>query len=205
MKDPVTTYMNLVPMVVEQTARGERAYDIFSRLLKERIIFVAGPVAGRHVDADRGAAAVPRGGESEEGNLHVHQQPGRRGDLGAVDLRHHAVHPPAGLDALRRPGGVDGLAAADRRRQGHALLAAEQPDHGAPALGRLPGPGDRHHDPRPRDPGAQGPAEPDLPQAHRPVGRGGRDGAGARPLHDGAGRQGLGPDRRDRRPSATSR
>ena len=35
---------NLVPMVVEQTARGERAYDIFSRLLKERIVFVQGPV-----------------------------------------------------------------------------------------------------------------------------------------------------------------
>jgi len=35
---------NLVPMVVEQTARGERAYDIFSRLLKERIVFVNGPV-----------------------------------------------------------------------------------------------------------------------------------------------------------------
>jgi len=45
MKDPIDTYMNtLVPMVVEQTARGERAYDIFSRLLKERIIFVSGPV-----------------------------------------------------------------------------------------------------------------------------------------------------------------
>ena len=44
MQDPVQTYMNLVPMVVEQTARGERAYDIFSRLLKERIIFVNGPV-----------------------------------------------------------------------------------------------------------------------------------------------------------------
>lgn len=38
------TYMDLVPMVVEQTSRGERAYDIFSRLLKERIIFVTGPV-----------------------------------------------------------------------------------------------------------------------------------------------------------------
>jgi ATP-dependent Clp protease, protease subunit len=38
MRDPVETYMNLVPMVVEQTNRGERAYDIFSRLLKERII-----------------------------------------------------------------------------------------------------------------------------------------------------------------------
>ena len=45
MKDPRDTYMNtLVPMVVEQTSRGERSYDIFSRLLKERIIFVSGPV-----------------------------------------------------------------------------------------------------------------------------------------------------------------
>ena len=44
MKDPIETYMNLVPMVVEQTSRGERAYDIFSRLLKERIIFLNGPV-----------------------------------------------------------------------------------------------------------------------------------------------------------------
>jgi len=45
MRDPVDTYMNtLVPMVVEQTNRGERAYDIFSRLLKERIIFISGPV-----------------------------------------------------------------------------------------------------------------------------------------------------------------
>ncbi|MEQ6204329.1 ATP-dependent Clp protease proteolytic subunit [Sulfitobacter sp. HNIBRBA2951] len=44
MQDPVETYMNLVPMVVEQTSRGERAYDIFSRLLKERIIFINGPI-----------------------------------------------------------------------------------------------------------------------------------------------------------------
>ncbi|QQA44066.1 ATP-dependent Clp protease proteolytic subunit [Pelagovum pacificum] len=44
MHDPLETYMNLVPMVVEQTSRGERAYDIFSRLLKERIIFLNGPV-----------------------------------------------------------------------------------------------------------------------------------------------------------------
>src|SRR5215204_4151573 len=45
MRDPVDTYMqNLVPMVVEQTNRGERAYDIFSRLLKERIIFITGGI-----------------------------------------------------------------------------------------------------------------------------------------------------------------
>jgi ATP-dependent Clp protease, protease subunit len=36
--------LNLVPMVVEQTARGERAYDIYSRLLKERLIFIVGPI-----------------------------------------------------------------------------------------------------------------------------------------------------------------
>ncbi len=45
MHDPFETYMNtLVPMVVEQTNRGERAYDIYSRLLKERIIFVTGGI-----------------------------------------------------------------------------------------------------------------------------------------------------------------
>ncbi|MBL8686886.1 MAG: ATP-dependent Clp protease proteolytic subunit [Alphaproteobacteria bacterium] len=44
-KNPIDTYMNLlVPMVIEQTSRGERAYDIYSRLLKERIIFLVGPV-----------------------------------------------------------------------------------------------------------------------------------------------------------------
>ena len=44
-RDPVEVYNQaLVPMVVEQTARGERAYDIYSRLLKERIIFLTGPV-----------------------------------------------------------------------------------------------------------------------------------------------------------------
>ena len=43
-RDPVEIYGNLVPMVVEQTARGERAFDIYSRLLKERIIFLTGTV-----------------------------------------------------------------------------------------------------------------------------------------------------------------
>ena len=44
-RDPVEVYGNtLVPMVIEQTARGERSFDIYSRLLKERIIFLTGPV-----------------------------------------------------------------------------------------------------------------------------------------------------------------
>tara|TARA_B110000438_G_scaffold21387_1_gene19433 strand:- start:1698 stop:2309 length:612 start_codon:yes stop_codon:yes gene_type:complete len=45
MKDPIVNLTsNLIPMVVEQSSRGERAYDIYSRLLKERIIFLTGPI-----------------------------------------------------------------------------------------------------------------------------------------------------------------
>ena len=44
MRDPQNMMMNLVPMVVEQSSRGERAFDIFSRLLRERIIFLNGPI-----------------------------------------------------------------------------------------------------------------------------------------------------------------
>ena len=45
MNDRIEEHMNnLIPMVVEQTNRGERAYDIYSRLLKERIVFLVGPV-----------------------------------------------------------------------------------------------------------------------------------------------------------------
>ena len=65
--------LNLVPMVVEQTARGERAYDIYSRLLKERVIFIVGPV------------------EDYMANLVVAQLLFRQ--RRARDLRHDAVHP----------------------------------------------------------------------------------------------------------------
>ncbi|TJY60824.1 ATP-dependent Clp endopeptidase proteolytic subunit ClpP [Sinimarinibacterium sp. CAU 1509] len=44
MTDILTRAQHLVPMVVEQTARGERAFDIFSRLLKERVVFIVGPI-----------------------------------------------------------------------------------------------------------------------------------------------------------------
>jgi ATP-dependent Clp protease, protease subunit len=43
-RDPIAVYDSLIPMVIEQTARGERSFDIYSRLLKERIIFLVGPV-----------------------------------------------------------------------------------------------------------------------------------------------------------------
>src|SRR5690349_10044188 len=110
---------------------------------------------GWDVDADRRPAFVSRSGESEKGNLDVHQFARRGGDIGTCDLRHHAIHPPAGFDPVYGAGGLDGLAAACCRREGHALFAAELANHGASALRRLPGPGHRHHAARAGDPEPQ--------------------------------------------------
>ena len=77
MSDPASIYLNtLVPMVVEQTNRGERAYDIYSRLLKERIVFVTGPIEDMVASLIMAQAAVSRGGEPEERDLDVHQLAG---------------------------------------------------------------------------------------------------------------------------------
>ncbi len=115
----------LVPMVVEQTNRGERAYDIFSRLLKDNIIFIGTPIDddGRQ-SCDR-ADAVPGSRGSGQGHPAVSQQPGRI-DYGRVcDLRHDAVHPSRRADDLHRPGGVDCGGFAGGRRKGQAVFAAE--------------------------------------------------------------------------------
>ncbi len=160
-------YMNnLVPMVVEQTNRGERAYDIYSRLLKERIIFLVGPVHDAVASLICAQLLFLEVGEPEQGHRLLHQLAGRGRDLGPGDLRHDAIHPLAGLDRVHRPGGVDGLAAAVRRGQGQALFAAELADHDPPALGRRAGSGDRHRDPGARDPGAAGAAQRDLRASH---------------------------------------
>ena len=143
---------NLVPMVVEQTARGERAYDIYSRLLKERIIFLGGPI-----DDDMANLIIAQllflESENPEKDITLYiNSPGGSVTRRAGDLRHHAVHqaatsapsasarPPAWARCCWRP--------APRASASPAALAGHDP----PAAGRLPGPGDRHRDPCPRDP-----------------------------------------------------
>ena len=107
--------MNLIPIVIEQTGRGERAYDIFSRLLKDRIVFLGHPDQRRGRQPHHRPAAVPRVRGSGEGHPLLHQLARRLGDGGPGDLRHHAVHPARGLDALPRAGGEHGGVAAGRR------------------------------------------------------------------------------------------
>ena len=76
----------LVPMVVEQTSRGERAFDIYSRLLKERIIFIVGPIDDAVSSLVCAQLLFLESENSETGYLGLYQFPRRCCDLGAGDL-----------------------------------------------------------------------------------------------------------------------
>src|ERR1700710_2496225 len=136
MRDPVETYMNLVPMVVEQTNRGERAYDIFSRLLKERIIFVTGPIEdGMSTLTVAQLLFLEAENPKKEISMYINS-PGGVVTSGLAGYEPQPVFPPARLHAVHGTGGIDGFAAARSRPQGHAVLAAEFAHHGAPAVRR---------------------------------------------------------------------
>ena len=114
--------LNLVPMVVEQTSRGERAYDIYSRLLKERVIFLVGGIDD-YVANVIVAQMLFLEAENPEKDISLYiNSPGRHRHRRHGDLRHHAVHQARREHDLRRPGGEHGCVAAGRRRQGQALL-----------------------------------------------------------------------------------
>jgi ATP-dependent Clp protease protease subunit len=122
MRDPIETYMNLVPMVVEQTSRGERAYDIFSRLLKERIVFINGPIHSGmshlivaqllHLEAEN---------PSKEISMYINSPGGEvSAGLSIYDTMQYI--------------GLNGLCHRDRWRKRHAVCAAEFRSDGAPAI-----------------------------------------------------------------------
>ena len=141
--------MPLVPMVIERTARGEREFDIFSRLLNERIIFLG--LADRRHDRQprRRPAAAPRVAGPRQGHLDLHQLAGRldlrrasrsttRCSSSSPTWRRSAVGIAMSMGSLLLTGGAHGQA------HGAAQLAHPHP----PAVGRLRGPVDRHRDPR---------------------------------------------------------
>ena len=106
------TALNLVPMVVEQTARGERAYDIYSRLLKERVVFIVGPVED-HMANLVVAQLLFLESENPDKDIHLYiNSPGGVGHGGAVNLRHDAIRQLRCFDHLRRPGCEHGRPAA---------------------------------------------------------------------------------------------
>ena len=128
----------LVPMVIESSSRGERAYDIYSRLLRERIIFL-GDAIEDHVANLVIAQLLFLDSEDPEKDIYLYiNSPGGRRHERSRDLRHDAVRPRPGQHDLHRHGRLDGRGPPGSRREGQALRPAEQPDHDPPGLGRLP-------------------------------------------------------------------
>ncbi len=117
MRDPIDTFTNyLVPTVVEQTNRGERAFDIYSRLLKERIIFVTGQV-------EDGMASLivaqllflESENPKKEINMYINSPGGVVTSGLAIYDTMQFIRPPIAT-LVHRAGGLDGLAAPDRQR-----------------------------------------------------------------------------------------
>ena len=148
MRDPVEHYMNLVPMVVEQTNRGERAYDIFSRLLKERIIFITGPVEdGMASLVCAQLLFLEAENPKKEINLYINS-PGGVVTAGlAIYDTMQFIKPPVATLCIGQAASMGSLLLA-AGAQGHALLDAERLDHGPPAVRRLSRARRRTSDPR---------------------------------------------------------
>ena len=157
----------LVPMVVEQTGRGERGYDIYSRLLRGPDRF-SGNAGGRHGgQPDHRPVALPANGRSEEGHSSVHQFAGRQRHRRAGGLRHDAVPDLRREHLLHRAGGQHGGRPAVRRHQGQAVRAAQLQHHDPPGAGRGRRGGQRRGNPRQLHAQAQAPPQLHHRQTHR--------------------------------------
>ena len=88
----------LVPMVVEQTNRGERAYDIFSRLLKDNIIFIGTPIDDNIANLVIAQMLFLEAEDPDKDILLYINSPGGVDHRGLRDLRHDAIHPPRRAD-----------------------------------------------------------------------------------------------------------
>ena len=115
----------LIPMVVEQTNRGERAYDIYSRLLKDNIIFL-----GRPIDDDVANLVIAQmlflEAENPEKDISLYiNSPGGSITAGLAIYDTMQYIKPDIATYLRRPGGVDGRRAAGGGDDGQALRAAQ--------------------------------------------------------------------------------
>lgn len=138
MRDPVETYMNLVPMVVEQTNRGERAYDIFSRLLKERIIFLTGPVEdGMSTLVVAQLLFLEAENPKKEISMYINSPGGVVTSGLAIYDTMQFIRPPVSTLCTGQAASMGSLLLA--AGEGHALLAAERAYHGAPASGGFQG------------------------------------------------------------------
>ena len=159
--------MGLVPMVVEQTPRGERAFDIFSRLLKERIIFLP-----TYIEDEIANLVIAQmlflEAEDPDKDIHLYiNSPGGSVTAGmAIYDTMQYVKPAISTICMGQAASMGALLLR-RGRQGQALRAAARAHHDPPAAGRRAGPGHRHRHPGPGDPPDARGAEPHPRAPHR--------------------------------------
>ena len=149
--------LGLVPMVVEQTARGERSYDIYSRLLKERVVFAVGPVED-HMANLIVAQLLFLESENPDKDIHLYiNSPGGSVTAGlSIYDTMQFIKPDVSTMCIGQAASMGAFLLAGRR-QGQALLPAQCPHHDPPAQRRRTGAGHRYRDP--------GQGNPDYPQA----------------------------------------
>ncbi|VTR27892.1 ATP-dependent Clp protease proteolytic subunit precursor [Serratia fonticola] len=138
-RDQFAPNMALVPMVVEQTSRGERSYDIYSRLLKERIIFLTGQVED-HMANLIVAQMLFLEAESPEKDIFLYiNSPGGVITAGMSIYDTMQFIKPDVSTICMGAGVFHGVVPADGRHQGQAFLPAKLQSDDPPAAGRLPG------------------------------------------------------------------
>ena len=126
--------MPLVPMVVEQTARGERSFDIYSRLLNDRVVFLGGQVDEETANLVV-AQLVHLESDDPDKDIHLYiNSPGGSIYAGLAIYDAMQFITPRRADHLLRNRDVDGLAAARRRRARQAHGADQLPGADPPAI-----------------------------------------------------------------------
>ena len=148
-----TQGLGMVPMVIEQSGRGERSYDIYSRLLKERVIFLVGEVNDQTANLVVAQLLFLESENPDKDISFYINSPGRQRQRRHGDLRHDEVHQAARsrrcASGMAASMGAFLLAAGEK---GKRFCAAQLEGHDPPGAGRRARPGHRHRDPCPRHP-----------------------------------------------------
>ena len=168
----------LIPMVIEQTSRGERSFDIYSRLLNERIIFLGTPIDDQIANLIV-AQLIHLESEDPEKDIQIYiNSPGGQvySGLAIYDTMQY-IKPDIQTTCVGIAMSMGAVILAGGARK--ARRPAERQDPHPPGLGRLPGAGDRHRDPGPRDDQPQAAPGGDHRRAHGEADRAGGQGHGA--------------------------
>ena len=181
----MTERMQLIPMVVEQTNRGERAYDIFSRLLKDSIIFIGTPIDDDVANLVIAQMLFLEAEDPDRDIILYINSPGGVVTAGmAIYDTMQFVKPDVATTCIGQAASVAAVLLAAGAK-GQALLAPQLPDSDPPAVGPgARGSDDRHRHPCARAAADARTAQPDPGRPHRPVAEAhpGRHGTG---LHHG--------------------